>query len=322
MRIRHWWIYKLAHIPVHNIMANTRRYGIQIGLLDNSATINESAGIHIQKQQSGHDNYGILFEGDSGEGNKYNAISWGSIDSPSDIAHLYIKSGTLYININDVETPVGSGSGVSSLDSLTGDLSIEAVRGMQVNDNNPNIELSTSSFTIFSQIATVTVANSNTETTLIGTGLGYNGGGSGDLAFPENFIAQGDVYRITAKGIFGTKAAAGGALTIKIKLGSTLIISTGAQTPIGGITNQMWKLDADITCYTDGDSGTVMGNGNFAFADGTNVYMNVFEMVNTGTVALDTTASQTLDVRALWATADTANTISLQTLTVEKLAVV
>lgn len=303
-------------------MANTRRYGIQIGLIDNSNAINESAGINIQTQRTGHDNYAVLLAGVAGEGSIHNAIGWGSIDSPTTIQHLYMRAGSLWKNINGVETEIGgAGSGVSSLNSMTGDLSLQPVRGIVLDDGTPpNILFSTSSFDIFNQIAVVTVANTATETTLIGTGIGYNGGGSADLTLPVNFIAQGDVYRITARGIYGTKAATPGTLTIKIKFGTTVIVSTGMPTPTANATNEFWQLEADITCYTTGAGGTVMGNGAFSFTDGATANMNVFKMTNTSTVAIDTTATQAIGITAKWGTADTANTISLQTLVVEKLA--
>lgn len=314
-------------------MADTKRYGLKIQDLGNSQdtgssdpTFAESACIYIGQQRSDFSNLGILFQGvqsDSNNANLHNAISWGTVENLSTLRSLYIKKdGEVYKNIGGVETQLATigGAGVTSLDSLTGDLNIAPVIGITVTDNDPDIELRTTSYNIVNQIATVTIANSNTEATLIGTGIGYNGGGSGDLALPANFFQPGSTLRVTARGIFGTKAVGGGTLNIKIKLGSTLIISTGTQTPLGGLTNQYWEVVSDITCYTDGAGGTVMGNGAFSFTDGgASAYMNVFKMTNTAVVSLDTTASQTFDLRALWATADTANTISLQTLVVEKL---
>lgn len=164
---------------------------------------------------------------------------------------------------------------------------------------------------IFTQTATQTIANTGTETSLFGTGIGT-------LTLPANFFVIGKTVRIMGAGVFSSLITPGN-VTIKIKLGST-VIATGTITNIlASASNNAFEFMGEITCRTTGASGTVMVNGNTDYDTGV-LAQGTLSLNNAGaTTTIDTTASQILDVTFTWATANASNTISTTTASVEVL---
>jgi len=159
--------------------------------------------------------------------------------------------------------------------------------------------------------ATATITNTTTETTLVGSGVG-------SLTFPANSLFIGRTIRIQAYGLLST-ATVPGTLRIKVKLGSTVILDTTAQTVASALSNFVWKVDAVITVRTVGASGSVMSQSAFEFQASSLAALLAWSMTNTAAVTLDTTASNALDVTAQWGTADTSNNIRCTNVTVESL---
>jgi len=150
---------------------------------------------------------------------------------------------------------------------------------------------------LFSQTNSVTVANTVTETAISGTGIGT-------LTLPANFFVVGKT--ITLK-LMGFHSSTGGVtIRVKVKFGSTVILDTTALASKTD-TNAMIEVSGMITCRTTGVSGTVIGQG-FYSEFGTTV--DDFQMVNTATTTIDTTASQAVSVSVQWGTASASNTIT------------
>ena len=158
--------------------------------------------------------------------------------------------------------------------------------------------------TAFTQTADKTVANTVTETSLVGTGVGT-------VTFPANFFTAGKMARFRLSGKFGSHSAAP-TLTLKTKLGSTTLATSAAASIPASLTDMGWTIDGDITCRTTGASGTVVITGAFTFGD-TSFFSYYTGLVNsTAAVTIDTTASQAFDVTATWSGANAANTITTQ----------
>lgn len=168
----------------------------------------------------------------------------------------------------------------------------------------------TLSAVIFVQTASKTVANTTTETTLNSTGVG-------SLSLPTNFFVIGKKIRIVARGYRST-ANPSGTLRIRVKLGATTILDTTALTATNGLTNRAWELNGVIVCRTTGAAGTVMAQGRCHMAQ-TTTTANFWEMLNTSTIVIDTTAAQAITVTAQWGTADASNTITCSNLSTEVL---
>lgn len=158
----------------------------------------------------------------------------------------------------------------------------------------------------FTLTSSQTVANTVTETSLIGTGSGTN-----TTTLATNLFAVGTGVYISAYGYFSASNASP-TLRIKLKLGSTIILDTTAKTiiQIGAISNGFWKFEGTIIGRTAGGSGTVFGQGIFSYKEPINDTWNQFECTNTATTTIDTTTTQVINLTATWGTASASNTIT------------
>jgi hypothetical protein len=145
--------------------------------------------------------------------------------------------------------------------------------------------------TPFTSTATGTIANSVTETSITGTGVGTK-------TLPAAFFVVGRTLRVTLWGIYSTANPAV-TLQIKAKLGSTVILDTGAQTPTAAMANRGFCVTGLITCRTTGATGTVFGQGSANMSISA-TDSQAWDMENTATATIDTTASQAFDVTATW----------------------
>lgn len=157
----------------------------------------------------------------------------------------------------------------------------------------------------FTQYQAVTVANSTTETTVIGTG-------EGSLTFQKNSLAVGKTFKVTALGYYSNTSTP--TLTVKLKAGSTVLLSSGAITTTASASNRAFKFEGIVTVYSLGASGTVRGGGKVE-----EVGSATTGIAGTSAVTVDTTANQTLNLTVQWGTANSSNTITITNLVVEEL---
>jgi len=157
--------------------------------------------------------------------------------------------------------------------------------------------------TLFSQTASVTVANTLTETTVIGAG-------QGTVTLPANYFVAGKAVRIK---IYGYHSASGNPTNrIRIKLGGTTVLDTTAVASHSGA-NELFTIDALLICRTTGATGTVYSLGVFtANSDGE------IGMVNTSAATIDTTGTLAIDITWQWGTADPGNTATVPILVISK----
>jgi len=162
--------------------------------------------------------------------------------------------------------------------------------------------------TIFTQTANKTVANTTTETSIVGTGVG-------SLTLPANFFIAGKTIRVQNSGVYSTVAGTGDVVTIKVKKGSTVLASKATTALVTGGTNLYWESDLLITCRTTGATGTVQVSGSVKYQIAGAV--TVVEAINNGvaTSTLNTTTSELFDITVTHSAANASNTItSLNTL--------
>ena len=157
---------------------------------------------------------------------------------------------------------------------------------------------------LFAQTATVTVANTTTETTLLGAGVGTT-------TLPANFFAAGTTLKFK---MYGFHSASGTpTLDYKIYLDSTVILDTTAVTTAAS-TSKGLNLEALITCATTGTGGTLNAGGIYTEATGAATPSG---MVATSPISIDTTVSHVINVTVTWGTAAVGNTLTVTNLTVE-----
>lgn len=153
-----------------------------------------------------------------------------------------------------------------------------------------------------------TVANTTTETAFTST-----------YTIPANSLSAGDVIRLKLWGVYGTFVTPPN-ITIKVKIGSTVVLNSGAITTIGSITNFQWLLDIDLSFFTIGASGTCDSQAYAVLETAATTGLSS-GIPSTSTSTIDTTASQAITVTITWSAANASNTITLRQMNIEALKV-
>ncbi len=156
---------------------------------------------------------------------------------------------------------------------------------------------------LFTQTADVTVGDSGAELTLLGAGVGT-------LTLFSDFFKVGKSIRIRMRGYVSDTGTPN--FTLNIKLGNTIVLTTGTVSFSGTISNNQWFVEAIITCRSIGIGGTVMSQGSFQEEPD-----NRAGMVNLSPVGIDTTIPLTIDATFQWGTGSPSNTITCTNATVE-----
>lgn len=168
--------------------------------------------------------------------------------------------------------------------------------------------------TMYNSTAVVTIGNTVTQTSM------FSGTAVGVKTMANAYSVVGKSFRMTMTGVM---SAAATLPTLNIQImngGSNVLLNTGNVTLIGtgGFTNVYFRMDIIITCHTTGGAGSAFASGQFSYDNGTTV--TVLPMSNASTVTFSTNSSLNFDALLTWGTAATANTISIQTATIETLA--
>ena len=160
--------------------------------------------------------------------------------------------------------------------------------------------------TAFSQSATVTVASTADETTLVGAGLG-----SVTLGTASQNTA-GKALRVKLWGWLSNVATP--TLNLKVKFGSVVIAATGDVTLSADQTDVQVEIEVDIVTRTTGATGTVIAAGR------ARVGTVWYPMLNTAvSSALDLTSALVANVTADFSASDAGNSIKAAIILVEKL---
>lgn len=163
---------------------------------------------------------------------------------------------------------------------------------------------------IFTQTADKTIADTTTETTMFGTGVGT-------LTLPANFWVVGKTIRMEIHGDFADT----GNPTVEVQAyyGATSLIDSGAIALSGLGGTEEWECTVLITCRSVGATGTVETVIDWEYE--TTTGSSVVERLDvSGTLTvIDTTASGALDATFQWGTAAAANTLTSEVAYIEVL---
>ncbi len=164
--------------------------------------------------------------------------------------------------------------------------------------------------TIFTQTASVTVANTGTETTLVGAGIGT-------MTLPANFLTVGKTIQVIAGGFYGTDAVAPN-MVLRLKLGSTTILQQDAGgTLTAGIGNDRgWMFNGEFTIRAVGAAGNAIGTGLAWFSIGGTAQKSYPFQNLAVSAGFATTGTLALALTADWDTGDPDNTLTCTTLSV------
>ena len=156
---------------------------------------------------------------------------------------------------------------------------------------------------LFSQTSIKTVANTNVETSLIGTGVG-------SLSVPTGYFQNGYSFLYKTGGIF--RDSANGQL-IRFRLrNSGILFDSGILVLSNVNTLRGWNIECQFTYY----GGNMITNFSFSYTDGNT---DSFGFTNQGTNPINNAVPNTLDFTVTWTTASAQNTISSNYGTVTKL---
>jgi hypothetical protein len=160
---------------------------------------------------------------------------------------------------------------------------------------------------IFTQTADATVANTVTETSILGTGSGTKTVAAGAI----NTI--GRTLRIQVRGIISVNVGSP-TLTVRFKV-QGVTISTGV-IAVNAASSNAFSIDELMTTRTTGSSGTFASNGEFSYQDTLNGSPSV-GLLQPGTSTTDLTTSKTIDVTVQWSAASASSTLTSQVATIE-----
>lgn len=170
---------------------------------------------------------------------------------------------------------------------------------------------------LYTSTASATVANTTSETSIIGSGLGSLDmpatAVEADPVTTVPFWFPGKTIRVRIMGYL-SQLVAGPNRTVKIYLGSTALGTVGPSTSATAVTNVAFMWEFLTTCRTVGATGTAYTQATLFHSGLGQNYMN-----STSTVTIDTTTGAALDVKFTWGTANASNTITSTNVTVEAL---
>ncbi len=181
---------------------------------------------------------------------------------------------------------------------------------------------------VWATSAGTAVANTTTETILVP-----------NVTIPANYMQDGRVLRIWATGAYGTTATPtlifsirwGGVSGTVLAKSSTITTTSG--TGSGASMTALWTLEAVVQTRANGSSGSLFTNGEVILynsanpTSGTVTNYGLPAVIASGStggttpvaVTADLTADTALSLTATWGTANSANSIRLDTYTIEAL---
>jgi predicted RecA/RadA family phage recombinase len=151
--------------------------------------------------------------------------------------------------------------------------------------------------TVFNQVAASTAVTNTTSETAFDQ----------SYTFVANALKAGQRINIRAQ-VIATATNSTDTLTVKLKIGSTVIVATAA---VDVANSDIAYIDADVTIRTDGASGTIVAAGHQALGTPGTVTAKPFNLAST---AIDTTATQAITVTATWSVASASNSCRLDQL--------
>lgn len=240
---------------------------------------------------------GTLAIANGGTGQTTATAAFNALDPLTTKGDIIVNTGT-----DSVRLPVGTTGQVLLVDSTqsTGlkwanadEIAGQTIRFLNSNTGNSN-----------------TIVSTAVETNFTGNATSYS--------MPANTMKTGSLLRFLVYGKFGTKSGSVGVLTIRLKIGSLVINTTGTDiTPGSSQTDVGFQFTGQIQCRTSGASGTVASHLLCVFNGAGASAATTFCDSSNGTNTIDTTIANTIQMSAQWATSNANNTITIEQVTME-----
>lgn len=166
---------------------------------------------------------------------------------------------------------------------------------------------------LFRQTTDVTVSNTITQTSIIGTGRG-------SPIISANSLLPGVALRIAGGGVYSSQLVLPASLTISIMVAGSAVSTATITNLLIGATNQGFSYSVILVTRTIGTSGTAGIAGTFNYISSLSGSRLSGDLSNSGNVVtFNTTANNAIDVRATWGTAATANVVKSTICNIEAL---
>lgn len=166
---------------------------------------------------------------------------------------------------------------------------------------------------LFAQTANSTaITNTLTPSSLLGTGVGV-------LTVPANGFNVGDSFHLKMLGHLGAKNGSG--LRIIIASDGVTLAGSAGYIPFPNITNQHWELNVYFTIRAVGAAtvASISSGGVFMYTQNASTTFNGVNFTQVNNTDFDTTVDNTLEIIAIWDTADPLNSIYSEVAILQKI---
>jgi len=148
---------------------------------------------------------------------------------------------------------------------------------------------------IFTMTISSTVSNTTAETNMVSAGQPVI---AGTVTIQSNFWTVGRSIEIKGTGFYSSSPTAPGNFHLKIKIGSTVVLSTSSVPYVVNQSSQVFSFWTTLTCGVTGAGGSVIGQTVFGVYDNTNGFRALPSIVNLLPVSVDLSAAR--DISFTW----------------------
>jgi hypothetical protein len=160
---------------------------------------------------------------------------------------------------------------------------------------------------MYNSLNDMTVTNTVTATSIVDTsGFYYS-----NMTFVANYLVESQVLRLKAGGYY-TATHTDRTITIQIRYGGTTLVSAPVTLTSAAGTDNSWYIEAVFILRTTGASGSIKGAGILSYTNAGTI--TSLERALKCDTTINTTTSNTMDVRVVWNAASTNNSITCTTM--------
>lgn len=193
---------------------------------------------------------------------------------------------------------------VSTLSGMTGGEIFYNVDRNKIQANHSG-STETLNSTLFTQISTVVVSGTTSETSCLATGSNI----IGTKTIRANSARPGKTYILKLSGFMNETSTP--TFRVRLKLGGVALFDSGAVNinALGG-SNKFFDSEFHITFRTIGSSGSVFSQGYWKYSDNNGAVYNVNGATTTPTT-INTTIDNEIDITVQWGTASVSNNVNV-----------
>lgn len=129
------------------------------------------------------------------------------------------------------------------------------------------------------------------------------------IVLPANYLKTGRLLNLRARGIWAATATPTYTFRLQSTVGTVVTVVTSAAVTVSALTNQMWEIDIQVQCRSEGTTGTVLAGGDLNMAGVTGTQYLPAAGTAPATATLDTTIAQTWGLEIACSASSASNTV-------------